>query len=128
MPNYSSQNACIDKGSTRYGAKLAAMTLSCGYLREISEGDFIVTHTLVEIGKQRGGLGGNDGGFAVGSGEGVDGGEGLPVRGDDNFHRAGRRTRANRYAQEPFEALQLRLYGLLKMVQVRVRERMRLLG
>ena len=128
MPNYSSQNACIDKGSTRYGAKLAAMTLSCGYLREISEGDFIVTHTLVEIGKQRGGLGGNDGGFAVGSGEGVDGGEGLPVRGDDNFDCAREWTRANCCAEEPFAALQLRLYGLLEMVQVGVGERRRGLG
>jgi hypothetical protein len=128
MPNYSSQNARIDKGSARYGAKLAAMTLSCGNLREISEGDFIVTHTLVEIGKQRGGLAGNDGGFAVGSGEGVYGGEGLPVRRDDNFHRAGYRTDANRYAEEPVEVLQLRLDSLVKMVQVGVGKRRRGLG
>ena len=128
MPNYSSQNARIDKGSARYVAKLAAMTLSCGNPREVSEGDFIVTHTLVEIGEQRGGLGGNYGGFAVGSGEGVDGGEGLPVRGDDNFHRAGYWTDANRYAEEPGEVLQLRLDRLVEMVQVGVGESRRGLG
>jgi len=128
MPNYSSQNARLDKGSARYGAKLAAMTLSCSNLREISDSDFIVTHTLVEIGEQHGGFGCNHSGFAVSCGEGVDGGEGLPVRGDDNFHRTKERTRANRYAEEPFAALQLRLYGLLEMVQVGVGERRRGLG
>src|SRR5713226_1493872 len=125
MIDYSSQNARTGKGSAPYRAELTAATLPSGNLREISEGDFVVTHALVEIGEQRSRFRGNHRGFAIGSGEGVDGSEGLPVRGDDNFDCARERTRANRYAQEAVEALQLRPHCLLEMVQVGVGQRRR---
>jgi hypothetical protein len=104
-------------GGSTYG------TLNSGNLWKIRERNFIVTHTLVKIGEQRGGFGRDHCGFAVGSSEGIDSGERFPVRGDDELNRAGERTRADRCAEEPLEALQLRLHGFLEMTQVSVRER-----
>ena len=79
MPNYSSQNARTDKGSALDSADaqgtLRDGTLASGNPRKISEGDFIVTDVLVKIGEQRSGFSGNHGGFAVGSGKGVDAGK-----------------------------------------------------
>jgi hypothetical protein len=100
-------------------------TLASGNLREVSERNFVVADALIEIGEQRGGFGGNHRGFAVGSGKGIDSSERFPVRGDDDLNRAGEPTRADRYAEEPVEAVQLRLHSFLEMMQVGVRERRR---
>src|SRR5712664_1648706 len=72
---------------------------------ELGDGYFIVAHAFVEVSKQRSGLGGDHGGLAVGSGEGVDSREGCPVGRDQNLHRAGNRTCANRCAKEAIDAL-----------------------
>ena len=50
--------------------------------REFGNRDFVMAHALIEIGEKRGGFRRNYGGFPVGSGESIDGGERLPVGGD----------------------------------------------
>src|SRR5579864_1305374 len=116
MRNYSSLSALTSKGSGRFGVKFTAVTLPRGNLREIRERNFAVPHPLVEIGEQRSSFGGNHGGLAVGSGKGADSGERPPVRGDQNFHGARSRTRANRRTEEAVEALQLWLHDLLEVM------------
>ena len=51
--------------------------------------DFVVAHAAVVVGEEGGGFGGDYREFAVGASEGVDGGEGLPVSGDDDFDFGG---------------------------------------
>ena len=73
--------------------------------RELGDGYFIVAHAFVEVGEQRSGLGGDDGGLIVGSGESVDCCQGCPVGGDQNLYRAGNWACANRGAEEAIETL-----------------------
>src|ERR1700719_1939538 len=100
----------------RFGTTLTAVTLPCGNLGEIRERNFVMPHPLVEIGEQRSSFGRNHGCLAVGSRKDADSGERLPVRGDQDFHGARNRTRANRRAKEAVEALQLWLHDLLEVM------------
>src|SRR5713226_7332498 len=65
----------------------------------------------------------DDGGFAVRSGKGVDGGEGLPVGDDQDFDGPRKRTGADGGAEEAVELAKLRLHGLLEMIDIGIGER-----
>src|SRR5713101_3365581 len=94
-----------------------------GIRRKLTEWHFVVADALVEISEEGGGFGGDDGGFAVRSGKGVDGGEGLPVGDYQDFDGPRKRTGADGGAEEAVELAKLRLHGLLEMIDIGIGER-----
>src|SRR5713226_2392059 len=97
--------------------------LRSGIRGKLTEWHFVVADALVEISEEGGGFGGDDGGFAVRSGKGVDGGEGLPVGDDQDFDGPRKRTGADGGAEGALGLGQRRVYGLCEMIVIGVGER-----
>src|SRR5260370_641952 len=97
--------------------------LRSGIQRELTERHFVVTDAFVEISEEGGGFRGDHGGFAVRSGKGVDGDEGLPVGDDQDFDGPRKRTGADGGAEEALELAELGLDGLLEMMKIGIGER-----
>ena len=72
----------------------------------------------IEACEQSGGLGRDDGGFEVGTGEGADGGEGAPGGLDENFGFACGVTHGNCCAEKAIDAAKFRQDGLGKVLEV----------
>jgi hypothetical protein len=90
---------------------------------EFGNRDFVVAHAFIEICEERSGFRGNYGGFPVGSGEGIDGGERLPVGGNQNFDAARDWPRANGCAKETIDAPQFQPNRLLEVLEVGIGKR-----
>jgi len=84
----------------------------------VGKRDLGMADAPIEACEQSGGLGRDDGGFEVGTGEGADGGEGAPGGLDENFGFACGVTHGNCCAEKAIDAAKFRQDGLGKVLEV----------